>query len=319
MELLFLGTSSGVPSKERNVTALAVMADNGKGWFLVDCGEATQHQVQYTHLSFHTLQAIFITHLHGDHCYGLPGFLASATMAGRTADLPFIAPRAVWNWLQATQEHTELHLSFKLQFFAVEDFTGWQNDELRLESIPLSHRVPSYACCFTEIQRPTLDAAKLQAANIPQGQIWGQLQRGQDVSYQGQTLHAADYLHYPHSARRIVVGGDNDQVQLLREVCAHAQVLVHEATYCHDVWLKVGAQVQHSSAQQVAEFAEEIGLANLVLTHFSPRYQNDASRSPSIADIEQEARAHYHGNLIVARDFARYRLAKDGQFSCLHE
>ena len=91
MELTFLGTSSGTPTRTRNVSAMAIKRANSKDWYLVDCGEGTQHQVLRTSLSLQRLRAIFITHVHGDHCYGLPGLLASAAMAGRTEEgLSFI-------------------------------------------------------------------------------------------------------------------------------------------------------------------------------------------------------------------------------------
>ena len=94
MNIVFLGTSAGVPTKTRNVTGIAVREERGNGWYLVDCGEGTQHQILHTNLSINALQAIFITHIHGDHCYGLPGILASAAMNGRKAPLK-ISKRAV--------------------------------------------------------------------------------------------------------------------------------------------------------------------------------------------------------------------------------
>jgi ribonuclease Z len=90
MEFTFLGTSSGTPTKSRNVSGLALSAKMSKPWYLVDCGEGTQHQILRTRYYLNNLKVIFITHIHGDHCYGLPGILAGASMAGRTAPLTII-------------------------------------------------------------------------------------------------------------------------------------------------------------------------------------------------------------------------------------
>ncbi|CAM3478313.1 Metallo-beta-lactamase domain-containing protein [Halomonas casei] len=97
MHLQFLGTSAAVPTKTRNVSGVAVheSESKGKGWYLIDCGEGTQHQVLHTKLSFHSLKAIFITHVYGDHCYGLPVILASAAMGGRKTPLTTVAPAGI--------------------------------------------------------------------------------------------------------------------------------------------------------------------------------------------------------------------------------
>ena len=316
MDLVFLGTSSGTPTKQRNVTGLALVADSGKGWYLVDCGEATQHQLLHTPLSLSTLRAIFITHVHGDHCYGLPGLLASAAMSGRTDPLPIIAPEGIATWVRTTLELTTVFLPFALEFIPTETFGAWQDAEWTVGSAPLSHRVPSYGYHFTELQvQPSLDTAKLTAEGVPQGPIWGRLKRGEDLTHAGRRLRSADYLSYPHRARKIVVGGDNDSPALLRASCEGAHVLVHEATYTQAVADKNGASFQHSSAASVATFAEAAGLPNLVLTHFSARYQSDLRQSPSIADIQSEAAACYRGQLFLAEDFARFRLSPSGGFT----
>lgn len=316
MELLFLGTSSGVPTRQRNMSGLALSVENGSGWYLVDCGEATQHRLQRTPLSAMGLKGIFITHIHGDHCYGLPGLLASAVMGGRTAPLSIVAPQAIAEWLQATQALTALHLPFELRFQAVEAQAPWRDDDVVVEPYPLSHRVPSWAYRFTEARREgRLDTERLAQAGVPRGPLWGALQAGHPVTHEGRTLAPEDYLHFPYPPRRIIVAGDNDRPELLAQACTDAHVLVHEATYTQEVADRVGvAAFQHSSAKRVAAFAESVHLPNLVLTHFSARYQADTRKSPSIADIGAEAAAHYHGGLYLAEDLARYRLAKDGTF-----
>nr|WP_307727379.1 MBL fold metallo-hydrolase [Telluria mixta] len=120
MEFQFLGTSSGTPSKTRNVSGLALRGPGG-GWSLVDCGEGTQHRILHTTLSLHDLRAIFITHLHGDHCYGLPGLLASAGMLNRTAPLALVGPPALRTFIDGVMATSELGLPYPLDFIAVDD------------------------------------------------------------------------------------------------------------------------------------------------------------------------------------------------------
>jgi ribonuclease Z len=315
MELLFLGTSSGTPTKTRNVTALALIEDQGSGWCLVDCGEGTQHQLLQTSLSVRDLQAIFITHVHGDHCYGLPGLLASAAMGGRQAPLKIVAPEGIEEWFRSTQVHTQLHLPFEIEFVRAEPLRGLQVGQWMVDAIELSHRVPSFAYSFTEAHvEPALDTGKLLRDGVPQGPLWGRLKKGQDVEHEGRLLRHADYLTHPYAPRKIIVGGDNDRPDLLTEASQGCQVLVHEATYTADVAAKVGP-VGHSSAEAVAAFAQSVGMPHLVLTHSSARYQSDVEQGPSIEDIRQEAASQYQGQLFLADDFARYRLNRAGELS----
>jgi ribonuclease Z len=320
MYLHFLGTSAGTPTKARNVSGLAVVEDSGKAWCLVDCGEGTQHRLLRTPLSLAELQAIFITHVHGDHCYGLPGLLASAGMAGRRKPLTVVAPAGIAEWLQATQRLTGLYQPFEVNCLAAESFGRWASDGAIVEATPLSHRVPSLAYAFTEArpeQRLNLD--RLAADGIPRGPLWGALFHGADVEHQGRLLRSRDYLILPHPPRRIVVGGDNDTPELLRDACRGAQVLVHEATYTRDVAEKVGPEPGHSTAAAVAAFAESAGLPNLVLTHFSPRYQPVAGRGRCIEEIRAEAAERYRGRLYLAEDLARYHLERGGQLTRVTE
>ena len=313
MEFQFLGTSSGTPSKTRNVSGLALRGPGG-GWSLVDCGEGTQHRILHTPLSLHDLRAVFITHLHGDHCYGLPGLLASAGMLNRTAPLALVGPPALRTFIDGVMATSELGLPYPLEFIAVDDLAGTPIlPDLVVDAIALSHRMPSWAYRFTEraVERK-LDAARLRAAGIAPGPAWGELQQGVDaVLDDGRVLHAADWLLAPRKARTVIVGGDNDTPDLLLEAARTAEVLIHEATYTEEVLLKVGPGPMHSSALRVARMAQEARLPNLVLTHFSPRYQ-DGEGPLSMGALEAEARAVYDGHLFLARDFDRYVLDRDG-------
>ncbi|ABM19248.1 ribonuclease Z [Marinobacter nauticus] len=316
MEFTFLGTSAGTPTRSRNVTGLALCLSGPKPWYLVDCGEGTQHQLMRTRYSVMQLRAMFITHIHGDHIFGLPGLLTSASMLGRTEPLDIIAPPQVRRFIDAVIENSDSSLSYPLNFINSEapDFY-WQDDHLGVTNVALSHRVPCRAYVFTErnLERQ-LQKEKLVADGIEPGPQWGDLQKGKDVLLDdGRLLRSNDYTHIPRTARKIIVGGDNDTPELLKDACQGTHVLIHEATYTQDVADRVGPWPQHSSAQQVARFAQATKLPNLVLTHFSSRYQSAPGGSPHINQLAAEALQHYKGQLFLARDFDTYRLEKDFQ------
>eukprot|EP00163_Fabomonas_tropica_P022808 TRINITY_DN3987_c0_g3_i1.p1 TRINITY_DN3987_c0_g3~~TRINITY_DN3987_c0_g3_i1.p1 ORF type:complete len:346 (-),score=32.96 TRINITY_DN3987_c0_g3_i1:388-1425(-) len=318
MELTFLGTSGGMPTKARNVTALALQHGAPRQWYLIDCGEGTQHQLLRTRLSVMQLQAIFITHAHGDHTFGLPGLLCSASMNGRTEPLFLIAPRPVWTFVEAALGNTDSSLSYELKFIdsEAEDFY-WEDDALQVTTTELSHRVSCRAFSFTEtnLERQLLKE-ELVADGVEAGPAWGLLQKGEDVVLDNGTLiRSTDYTTVNRAARKVVVGGDNDNPDLLTDACDKAQVLIHEATYTQEVADRVGSLPQHSSAAQIARFAQSAGVPNLILTHFSSRYQYNPNVRPYIGEVEAEAARHYRGELFMARDFARYQLSREGSLT----
>ena len=343
LKLTFLGTSAGVPTKQRNVTALAIECLNpyssaanqqqnekSRPWVLVDCGEGTQQQLLHTKLSLHQLEAICITHVHGDHCYGLPGLLASTAMSGRREPLMIIAPKAIATLLEAITVTTELYFPFVINFMAIEDllsqpdsknkgqvFISLDNQhQLVIDIHPLSHRVASYGFGLTQtISRRTLNTDKLTAAGIPASALWGRLQQGEDViTENGRKLYSADYVDNEVQRTRVVVAGDNDTPEYLSAAVVNTDLLVHEATYTHEMLNKIQAKnpdfdPMHSSAQLVGRFAQNNEVKNLILTHFSARYQsfdNPNSNTPNMAHIRLDAQSTYAGNLWLAADFDQY-------------
>lgn len=330
LKLTFLGTSAGVPTKYRNVTALAVSLVNSHSkskntpWLLVDCGEGTQHQILHTPLSLLNLEAILITHVHGDHCYGLAGLLASMGMNKRTAPLKLIAPQAIGKLLDTLTITTELFFPYPIEFIALETLKTEQdfirivlpltdNHRITIEPIALSHRVPSHAFKITQtIEHVELLTDELRALNFPPSVIWGKLQGGQDVMLDtGEILLASDFTQAKTEHTAIIVGGDNDNPMLLEPFVTDVGLVVHEATYTHEIAEKVknngsGFDPMHSSARQVAEFAEAVKLPNLILTHFSGRFQpfeNVDDTTPNMGHIRVEIEQFYQGQCWLANDF----------------
>lgn len=312
MKISFLGTSSGTPTKHRNVSAIAIIESKGSNWHLIDCGEGTQHQLLSSNLSLNNLTTICITHVHGDHCYGLPGLLASAGMSGRKTPLTIIAPQGIKEWFEATQVHTQLFLPYELIFLSTEELTKVKMGQFNLSSTKLSHRVPSFSYIFKDCQADvSLDLVKLKSSGLPRGPLWGKLQAGIDVMYEERLYISAEYLKCLNAPRKVIVCGDNDKPQLLSDECTDCNLLIHESTYTEDMASKA-SNVGHSYAKQIASFAQDHSIPNLILTHFSPRYQSNPEHSPSIADIGAEANQVYSGKLHLAEDFQIFNLDKTG-------
>ncbi|WP_111892777.1 ribonuclease Z [Acinetobacter sp. MB5] len=315
LNFTFLGTSSGVPTLTRNVAGLAIGIQKSKEWILVDAGEGTQHRLQQARFSLHKLKAICITHVHGDHCYGLVGLLASAGMNARTQPLTIIAPQAIQTWLEVTIQLTDLYLSYPIEFIDVETLLERPhqlNEVLSIQTHRLHHRVPSYAFSVvaTHVQKK-LDTAALQALGIPKGKVWGDLQSGQDIEFEGENFPNRQFFEITSQQIHAVIAGDNDQPELLNDVCATANLLIHEATYTQAILDKVGTTPMHSSAKMLAEFAEKVHLPHLILTHISARY-HDAQGSKTLkAEVEQ----YYSGQFWIAHDFDRYELDLDGNMT----
>jgi ribonuclease Z len=311
MKLTFLGTSSGTPTRQRNVSGLAVQTVLGADWFLVDCGEGTQHRLLQTPLSLHDMAAVCITHVHGDHCYGLPGLLASAGMGKRTRPLKLIAPLPVWQWFQATRQLTDLHLPYEVEHVDVEaQPLVYEAPGLRIERHVLRHRVPSHAYRVqVQTRRTRLRVDALHAVGLPPGPAWRALQTGEDVPFNGAVLRSADFAETQVDTVSAVMGGDNAEPALLRDACEGAQLLVHEATYTQDVLDKVGPGPMHSSARLLAEFAQSADVPNLVLTHFSARHQNEEG----MRELMAETQAHYRGNAFLANDLDVFGLDSAGK------
>jgi len=310
MKLTFLGTSSGTPTRHRNVSGLAVQTVLGADWFLVDCGEGTQHRVLQTPLSLNDLAAVCITHVHGDHCYGLPGLLASAGMNKRTKPLKLIAPLPVWEWFEATRQLTDLHLPYEVEHVDLENQAlVYEAPGVRIERHLLRHRVPSHAYRLqVETRRMRLKADALRAAGLPPGPAWRALQTGEDVPFNGDVLRSTDYTETQVDTAAAVLGGDNAEPALLRDACQGAQLLVHEATFTQDALDKVGPGPMHSSARMLAEFAQAVEVPNLVLTHFSARHQNEEG----MAALMAETQVHYRGHAFLANDLDVYELDSAG-------
>ena len=314
IEMQFLGTSAGIPSKSRNVTGLVLRLLPLKDQILVDCGEASQHQLMRSSFSITRIKHIFITHMHGDHTLGLPGLLASRSLLGSLEPVSVTGPVGIKKFLQDSLEATFCNLDFDLVFHEIKDGEQLESEipGFKVSSVRLNHNIPSYAYRFEQLKpHRTFLVEKAKSLGIPEGPIYKELQQGKRITLDdGRSYNGEDFLTEPKKPLVLIVGGDNVDPKLIYPVLKQADVFVHEATYTQGDFEKLPRKLLHSTVEQVAKIAEEAKVRNLVLTHFSPRYHEPSL--DSFTQIKNLAKEHFSGQLFLADDLAKFELGKPG-------
>ncbi len=301
MNLLFLGTGAGVPAKLRNVSALALMLlEERNAVWLFDCGEATQHQILYTSLKPRKIEKIFITHLHGDHIFGLPGLLGSRSFQGGTSELTVYGPKGIREFLEVSLKVSGTHLKYSLTIIEFADGMIFEDSQFKIEALLLDHAVPSFGFRITEKDKQgTLDAKKLLEAGIPPGPIYKRLKDGETVTLDdGRTVNGSNFVGPPQKGRVLAILGDTRPCTNAVELARDADLLVHESTFSGENE-EMAREYFHSTTLQAAAIAREANVRQLCLTHISSRYtKEDWDR------LEKEAQSVFHETKVVS-DFAK--------------
>lgn len=299
MELYFLGTGAGLPTRSRNVTSIALnlMSERGTVW-LFDAGEGTQHQMLRSPIKPGKLEHVFITHLHGDHIFGLPGLLTSRSYQGGESPLTVFGPPGIRKFIETSLSLSGSHLDYELKLVEIEEGLVFEDDQFRVTVAKLEHRIDSYGYRIEEKDLPgALNSEKLKAEGIKPGPLYARLKRGESVELpDGRIIHGKDYVGESVKGRTIVICGDTRICEKEVELARHCDVLVHEATYMHERADKAHAYY-HTTATQAANLALQANVRSLILTHLSSRYQDDR-----VHELLEEARSIFP-NSHVAEDF----------------
>ncbi|MDM5277202.1 ribonuclease Z [Paenibacillus silvae] len=286
MELYFLGTNAGVPTLQRNVTSIGLrMLDERRALWLFDCGEGTQHQILSSPLKLSKLEKIFITHLHGDHVFGLPGLLSSRAYQGGTTPLTVYGPPGTERMIKTTMELSQSHLNYDLNIVEHTGGIVFEDDSFVVEAALLEHRIDSYGYRVTEKDRPgSLDPAKLAAYGLKPGPLFGRLKRGEPISLDsGETVRPEDVLGAPKRGIVITILGDTRPCANVQPLAQNADVLVHEATFMHDL-ADTAHEYYHSTSIEAAEAAQAANVGQLIMTHFSSRYKDEEQLQPLLEE-----------------------------------
>ncbi|WP_310392278.1 ribonuclease Z [Hymenobacter sp.] len=273
-ELKILGSASATPTAGRHPTAqvLTVGAIN----YLIDCGEGTQWRMLEHRVRPHHLRAIFISHLHGDHYFGLFGLLGTMHLQGRTQPLRIVGPPGLDEVLVTQARVSGMQLGFAMEFTAVDTEAHavvYEDERLVVSSLPMRHRIPCAGYLFAEQPR----RANLLKEQLPDGLSPAQLARlaqGEDLEADEQQpgLRHADVAGPAPTPRRYAFFSDTLYTPALADLIRGADLLYHEATFL-DEMKERAAQTHHSTARQAAQLAQAAGVQRLLLGHFSSRYK----------------------------------------------
>ena len=313
MQITFLGTSAGIPTRARNVSSLALRLPQRAEAWLFDCGEGTQHQLQRTPIKISQISRIFITHLHGDHLFGLMGLLATCGLAGQGQEIHLYGPDGLAEYVRVCSHISRTTLSGTLKIHTVEPGLVHREEDFSVTCRPLKHRIPAFGYRVTESDRPgKFDVERAQALGIPPGPLYARLKRGERVELaDGRVFDGRDFIGATLAGRSVVYCTDTIYCSDAVALAENADALIHEATFAEqDEPLAV--QSMHSTTAMAARVASEARARQLFITHFSPRYTPDAQVTPE--ELLAQARAVFP-RTEMARDLLTFEVPRREEIS----
>ncbi|SDC06332.1 ribonuclease Z [Pedobacter soli] len=271
-EVTILGSSSATPVFNRNPSAQLLNCN--EKCYLIDCGEGTQQQLAKFNLKAARIDYIFISHLHGDHYFGLIGLLSSLHLNGRIKPMQIFGPKALLEILEIQFKYSDTVLRYPIEFFPIEADEPkliFENSDLTVKTIVLNHRIPTTGFLFQQKKRQR-KLIKDKAENVPMA-YYTALKKGMDVELpDGEILRSEDYTVAADAPRSYAYCSDTLFDESYLPTIMGCDTLYHEATFMHDL-LDRARETHHTTAQQAAEVANIIGAKKLLIGHFSSRYK----------------------------------------------
>ena len=297
LELTFLGTAAAVPSRDRTMSSVAIR--NGPSVILFDCAEGTQRQLMLSPMSFMKVDAIFITHMHGDHMLGLPGLLQTMGMTGRKNGLLLCGPEGFSRSISMMMEACEGELEYELDIREVAPGDVVELNSARVEVFATEHGVPSVGYLYRENDRPgRLDRDKAVSLGLTPGPDFSRITSGETVK----GVRPEEVVGPRRRGMCIAYTGDTLPLDSIAEACSGADILIHEATYCADE-SELAQKNLHSTCVEAAETARKANVRCLVLTHISNRYNTDDAMLSQSRSVFSET--------YVAKDMDTYEISED--------
>jgi ribonuclease Z len=274
-EITILGSSSATPIYQRHPTAQVLNIH--ERLFLVDCGEGTLIQMNRFKIKFHRINHIFISHLHGDHYLGLMGLLSTMHLQGRTIPIHLYGPEDLKEIIDIQLKYSQTNLRYEIVFHPTDPSSSkliYENEDLRVHTIILSHRIACTGFLFCEKQKPRkLLKEKLLEYQVPVS-AFPDLKDGKDyISADGVKILNSELTNEPRTPRSYAFCSDTIYFKQIIPQIKGIDLLYHEATFMNDKADRA-AETFHTTAAQAAEIASDAGVKRLIIGHFSARYKN---------------------------------------------
>jgi ribonuclease Z len=293
MKITFLGTTGSIPTVQRGLPAIAVQRD--RELLLFDAGEGTQRQMAFAHLSPLKIDAIFITHLHGDHFLGLAGLVQTMSLLDRAKPLEVYCPVGERERLETYLKIPHYTLTFDVIIRELEPNAELKRRGYSILTSETEHPTTELAYALVEDERlGRIDAQKAMALGVKPGPDFSLLKEGESVKLpNGQVVRPEEVVGGKRKGRKIVYTGDTKPSDKIVEFARGADVLIHESTLSDEL-LKKADENSHSTPSGAAEIARRANVKQLILVHISPRYEDDSV-------LLEQARKVFP-NTIVAKD-----------------
>ena len=304
-EVRILGSSAAIPVGRRRPTAQVVTYNDRH--FLIDCGEGTQMQLGRYKVRTSRLDAIFISHLHGDHVLGLPGLLNTMSLLGRNFPLKLYGPAGLKPMLDKVFETTQGHLNYEIEFIPTNDFEAGDalldTGRIQVKALPLEHRIYCKGFRFQEVNvRPKFNFPRAKELDIP-NVYFGMLKRGNTVHLpDGRVIEAESVLFPPEPPRSYSFCSDTRYAENLIPYIKESTLLYHEATFDKSME-KRAAETFHSTAAQAASIARQAEVNQLLIGHFSARYRKLEMLLEEAREVFPKAELAREGDLFKVKDY----------------
>src|SRR5215210_658108 len=276
LEVIFLGTSAAMPAEDRSLSSLVV---NRNGTLLIfDAGEGMQYNFIRTRLGFNKKTMLFVTHMHSDHILGILGFLQTLSLQGRKTPVDIFGPELLYDFLVENMKLLQIKLTFQVNIHIIPNSQGTlvEEKDYKILYCKSEHgpNICSYAYCLLENERPgEFNAQRAKELGIPEGELYGSLQKGVDVIYDDKLYYSRDIVGPSRRGRKIGISGDTRPSDRLCDFFRNCDLLIFESTFSSNELTKA-MESYHSTAIETATLAKMASVHRLCLTHFSSRYKD---------------------------------------------